>query len=182
MSPNLSFKIATQADIPKLVELINSAYRGEGSKAGWTTEADLLGGQRTDSHTLADQLQLSKAATDRSCVMMLAQNPNLIGCVYLEKKGDSSYLGMLTISPTQQNSGLGRILLLEAEKFCSQNWQVRKVHMTVISIRSELLAWYQRRGYQPTGEKQAFPYGDEKYGIPKRTDLEFLVLEKSIEV
>lgn len=169
---------ATLNDVPALAELVNSAYRGESSKAGWTTEADLLGGQRTDR----DSLEKEILTPDQKVLLLkpAAQSREISACVLLKKLGDSTaYLGMLTVNPQQQASGIGRELLFRAEQF-ARDWNCQKIKMTVIAQRSELIAWYERRGYHRTGAQERFPYGDERFGIPRREDLYFVVLEKKL--
>lgn len=157
-------------------ELVNSAYRGESSKKGWTTEADLLGGQRTDPAALSELIEKDNS------VVLVAENENsgkIEGCVHLEKQGEVCYLGMLTVKPTLQRKGLGGQLIEEAEAF-AQFWDCQRVYMTVIAQRSELIQWYENRGYRRTGERKEFPYGDERFGLPKAEGLYFEVLEKNI--
>jgi ribosomal protein S18 acetylase RimI-like enzyme len=165
---------ATFTDIPQLVILINSAYRGEHSKKGWTTEADILGGLRTDADSLEKMMDKQGAVILKFC-----NKENVLqGCVYLEKKENSMYLGMLTVSPLEQAKGIGKKLLFAAEKYaCDQKCSI--VEMTVISIRHELIAWYQKHGYYRTGETKLFP-SDEKFGIPKQP-LEFIVMRKEVQ-
>jgi len=175
----LAVRVASIDDAAALAALVNSAYRGDGSRAGWTTEADLLGGQRTDPQALEEFIERTTAVGDRA---MLVHEPagRIIACVQLERRGDGAYLGMLTIAPTLQAKGLGRRLLAAAEDFVRTEWQVRRVTMTVIEQRLELIDWYQRRGYARTGETAAFPYGDPRFGEPKRADLRFVVLAKDL--
>ncbi|GAB4020291.1 GNAT family N-acetyltransferase [Spirosoma migulaei] len=161
---------ATEQDIPALDKLVNSAYRGESSKKGWTTEADLLGGIRTDAQGLLIMLHNPNAT-----ILKYEAEGQLLGCVYLEKKGDELYLGMLTVSPEAQAGGIGKQLLAVAEKRAFTQ-QCRAISMTVITARHELIAWYERRGYQPTGETKPFP-NDPSFGLPKQP-LEFMVMEK----
>lgn len=163
---------ATLADTQALTELVNNAYRGDTSRKGWTTEADLLVGSRTDEEALHAMLRNPQAA------ILKAQAANrLVGCVYLERKGEQLYLGMLTVLPEVQTNGIGKRLLQTAEQHALDQ-QCRSVTMTVITARPELIAWYQRRGYQPTGVTQPFP-NDPRFGIPKQA-LEFVVLEKTL--
>lgn len=171
------FRPATAGDIPALHALIESAYRGDSAKRGWTHEADLLGGQRTDPDALVaileDGTQLLTVAHDECGA--------LVGCVNLQRKpGGIAYLGLLTVAPERQASGLGRALLAEAEQLASVGLGAARVEMTVIRQRPELIAWYERRGYALTGEERVFPYHDERFGVPRRSDLAFLVLEKPL--
>lgn len=157
-------------------ELVNSAYRGDSSKRGWTTEADLLGGQRTDSEGIKELIDRENS------VVLVAENENsgkIEGCVHLEKNEEKCYLGMLTVKPTLQGKGLGGMLLEEAEAF-AQFWDCNHIYMTVIAQRKELIEWYEKRGFRQTGETKPFPYGDERFGLPKVENLHFVVLEKKI--
>ncbi len=173
MYNNLHVAPATKDDITQLVELINSAYRGESSKEGWTNEADLLGGLRTDEQDL-EHLLLQQGNTMLVCT---GETNNLLGCVYLQLKGSVMYLGMLTVWPKLQAKGIGKHLLVAAEDFAKQH-NCNTIEMTVISVRRELVAWYNKRGYQATGDTKPFP-PDSKFGISKKP-LEFIVLSKSL--
>jgi ribosomal protein S18 acetylase RimI-like enzyme len=156
-------------DIPVLVRLINSAYRGEASKQGWTTEAALLRGElRTDEETLN---QMMKAG----CFLKYTKEGELQGCVYLEKQDEKLYLGMLSVSPRLQAQGIGKKLLAASEDHAIEK-KCNTVIMNVISVRHELIFWYERHGYKPTGKVTPFP-SDNKFGTPI-TSLEFVELEK----
>jgi ribosomal protein S18 acetylase RimI-like enzyme len=175
MTSGLETRRATDADAPALAALVNAAYRGESSRAGWTTEADLIGGQRVD----ADVIRTMIAAAG-SVILMHLRDDAPVGCVHLERTGDDCYLGMLTVQPARQGSGLGRQLLEAAEHWAIERWQSRSMSMSVIVQRPELIAWYERRGYVRTGELKPFPYGDERFGLPRRDDLAFEVLRKPL--
>ena len=165
---------AGEADLEAVADLVNSAYRGDSSRQGWATEADAVGGQRTDAQTLSADLAVKPGA-----VLMLHREAGvLLGCVWLvPAKARTWYLGMLTVRPDLQARSLGRRMLHAAEVYVRLKGGTR-IEMTVISIRDTLIAWYERRGYVATGETRPFPYGDAKFGIPLRDDLEFLVMEK----
>ena len=175
MTTALITRPATAADAPALVALVNDAYRGATSKAGWTTEADLLDGQRIDVEGLTDTI-----AKPGNVILLHEQDHVPVACVHLERTGDDCYLGMLTIRPPMQGAGLGRQLLEVAERWAIEHWSSRSMHMTVIVQRIELIAWYERRGYSRTGERKPFPYGDERFGVPRRADLAFEVLCKPL--
>ena len=165
---------ATDADIPALNDLVNSAYRGDNSRRGWTTEADLLDGVRTDESGLKTML-----ANPNATMLKYEQAGQLIGCVYLEQKGDSLYLGMLTVSPDAQAGGIGKQLMTAAEQVARAR-HCPTITMNVIPQRHELIAFYERRGYRPTGETEPFPMDDPRFGLPKQP-LSFIVMEKRID-
>ncbi len=158
-----------------VVALVESAYRGESSRAGWTTEADLLGGQRTDLAAVDD---LIRAAGSQ--VLLLALDDEVVACCHLAREGsDTVYLGLFAVRPDAQSLGLGTAIVAEADRL-AREWRARRIRMTVISARHDLLAWYHRLGFEPTGETEPFPYGDERFGIPTVPDLEFVVLERPV--
>jgi ribosomal protein S18 acetylase RimI-like enzyme len=171
----LAYRTASAADVPAIVALVESAYRGEVSKQGWTTEADLLGGQRTDPDGVAKLI-----VADGSRIVLGERDGRILACAHIERHGDWAYFGMFAVSPTLQGGGVGNAMLAECERAARDDWRCREMRMTVISVREELIAWYVRRGYRATGEKKPFPYGDPKFGLPKRDDLEFIVLAKPL--
>ena len=174
MTDKLTISPASPADLQELVALVNSAYRGESSKRGWTTEADLLGGIRTDEDSML------KLINDPNGVMLQCRNENneLLACVNLQRQQNQIYLGMLTVSPVLQGAGIGKELLKASEAYARQQ-KIDEIVMSVISIRSELIAWYERHGYTRTGETKPFPASDPSFGIPKQP-LEFIVLKKPL--
>ena len=173
MNDTPPLRLGRATDVPALVALVNSAYRGDSSRVGWTTEADLLGGQRIDVQRLAETIALPN-----NVVLLHEAQGEPIACVHLERTGADCYLGMLTIQPMIQGAGLGRRLLEAAERWAVTEWNARSIYMTVIVQRGELIAWYERRGYARTGEYQPFPYDDPRFGLPQRSDLKFEVLRK----
>lgn len=175
----LTLRAARRDDAEALSALVNSAYRGDSSRVGWTTEADLLGGQRTDPDALRSFIAQGETTGDR--VLLVHERAGAIdACVQLERRGDEAYLGMFTVRPTLQGGGLGKRLLAAAERDARARWGVTAVSMTVIAQRDALIAWYQRRGYRATGETAAFPYGDPRFGEPLRPDLHFVVLRRTL--
>jgi ribosomal protein S18 acetylase RimI-like enzyme len=164
---------ATIADVPELNFLVNDAYRGENSKKGWATEAHLLEGSRIDEETLRDYFK------DPNIILLkyTDENGKIVGCIYLEARGEKLYVGMASVSPLLQAGGIGRSLLEAAEEQAKQ-LGCNTLTMTVISIRHQLIAWYERRGYKVTGEILPF-HVDKKFGVPKQP-IELLVLEKNI--
>ena len=156
-----------------MFQLVNSAYRGDSSRAGWTTEADLLDGIRTDEPSLLAMIEKPHATV----LVYRKEERTITGCVYLEQMGTLIYLGMLTVSPLLQSKGIGKQLLRAAEDF-THSKGCTAIQMTVISVRKELIAWYERHGYAKTGETQPFPT-EERFGIPRQR-LEFVVMRKDI--
>lgn len=165
--------IATVEDVSSLNQLINSAYRGESSKKGWTTEAYLLTGLRTTENELSAII-----ANPINTILKFTDNNIIIGCVLLIEKEQQLYLGMLTVSPELQNSGVGKKLLQQAEIHAKKTG-LPKIVMTVISVRDELISWYKRNGYTDTGAREPFPASDVHIPIVEEP-LEFIVLEKRI--
>ena len=171
----LIFRPATHADIPALVALVTSAYRGDVSRQGWTTEADLLDGQRIDPDVLARDIGRA-----RSRILVAERGGEMLACAHVAEEDGTGYFGMFSVRPDLQGGGVGKAMLAEAERIAREEWQLPTMRMTVIDIRDELIAFYERRGYARTGIKKPFPYGDERYGIPKRKDLRFEILEKPL--
>jgi len=174
------FRDASLADVPALVALVTRAYRGEASRAGWTTEADLLEGQRIDPAVLREDI-----TRPRSRVLLAEHDGALLGCAHVaveDDEGDAAgYFGMFAVDPAFQGSGLGRAILAEAERVSREELGMDRMRMTVIVQRESLIAWYERRGYRRTGLYRPFPYGDERFGIPLRDDLRFELLEKELQ-
>jgi len=164
---------ATAEDVSSLNQLINSAYRGESSKKGWTTEANILEGKRTTEAELIEIIQDQK-----NTILKYSEDNEIIGCVLLVEKEDELYLGMLTVSPELQNSGIGKKLMQQAEIYAS-TLGLSKIVMTVISVREELISWYKRKGFVDTGVREPFPVSDV-FSQTTNEPLEFIVLEKWI--
>ena len=174
----MKFRRATAADVLAIVALVESAYRGEASRAGWTTEADLLDGQRTDP--AAVQQLIDDPATHVLLVEDVAVG--LLGSVTVTDEGERAaavHVGMFAVRPTEQGRGVGRALLAEAEVL-GRRLGRDLARMSVLAQRSELIAWYERRGYRRTGSREPFPYGDPRLGLPRRDDLVFEILQKPL--
>ncbi|MFE2811707.1 GNAT family N-acetyltransferase [Streptomyces nigra] len=171
----LAFRDATDADVDSIVALVESAYRGDSSRAGWTTEADILVGRRTDPEGV---LEVVKSPDSR--LLTVERDGRIVACCQLEHRGTYAYFGMFAVSPELQGAGLGKVIIAEAERQARATWGVTEMHMTVISVRNDLIAWYERRGYRRTGRMTPFPYGDERFGIPQRDDLQFELLVKRL--
>lgn len=166
----VQIRAATEADVAAVVALVESAYRGEASRGGWTTEADLLDGQRTDAAEVGPLVPH---------LLVAERDGSLVGCCVLEPREGSGYFGMFAVRPELQGAGIGDALLTAAENR-ARALALGRVEMTVLSGRAELIAYYERRGYRLTGDTSPFPYGDERFGLPRRVDLVFAVLAKDL--
>ena len=171
----LHYRDATVDDIPALVRLVTSAYRGEASRAGWTTEADLLEGNR-----IVPEVLLADIARPRSRILLAERDGTLLGCAHVAEEDGAGYFGMFAVRPGLQGGGMGRAILAEAERVAGEDWALPLMRMTVIDLRVELIEWYERRGYRRTGQTRPFPGTDPRFGLPLRDDLRFAVLEKEL--
>ncbi|MEI9985677.1 MAG: GNAT family N-acetyltransferase [Aliidongia sp.] len=175
-----TISVCKAADLEALAELVNAAYRGLDGQAGWTSEIDMVAGPRTTAATLAAEFDSSRDVT----ILGLRETGALLACIRLEKTADAQgkpacLIGMLAVRPGLQDRGLGRMMLERAEAE-ALGWGAGTARMTVVSVRDSLIAWYERRGYRRTGETEAFPYDDDRFGTPMRPDLAFVVLEKAL--
>lgn len=171
----LQFRAATPDDVPAVVALVESAYRGEASRAGWTTEADLLDGRRTGPDDVGAVI-----ARPLSRLLLAERGGALVACAHVAVEDGAGYFGMFSVVPGLQGGGIGHAVLAEAERVARAEFGMAMMRMTVIDVREELIAWYERRGYRRTGLKKPFPYGDARFGLPRRDDLRFEVLEKPL--
>jgi len=188
-SAALTFRRASLLDMARIAEHVQCAYRGASGRVGWTTESDLLDGQRTDAQELRELLCSQEAqlwlvegpATPASGHAPGPDASELLGSVVIRREPVGvMHLGMLAVRPDQQAQGIGRALLELAERLAVELGWGDRIEMTVIAQRPELIAWYERRGYRVTGERRPFPYGDARFGLPRRSDLYFCVLEKRL--
>ena len=173
--PELTFRDATLSDVDALVGLIESAYRGDDSRQGWTTEADLLAGQRTDAEGVREVI-----LAPGSRLLIAERSGETVCCCQLQKRDAYAYFGMFSVSPGQQGGGVGKTVIAEAERIAREEWGAREMRMTVIRQREDLIAFYERRGFRRTGAFEPFPYGDDRFGVPLRDDLEFAELAKPL--
>lgn len=171
----LHFRAATPADLDAIVALVTSAYRGDTSRAGWTTEADFLDGNRIDAEVLRTDIE-----RPGSRVLLAERGGELLACAHVSEEDGAGYFGMFSVVPGLQGAGIGKQVLAECERIARDDWRLPAMRMTVIDIRDELIAFYERRGYRRTGILKPFPYGDERFGLPRRDDLRFEVLEKAL--
>ncbi len=167
---------AGRGEVGAVVALVESAYRGEESRQGWTTEADLVEGQRTDV-TAVGVLVDDPATT----VLVAYADDRLVGCCALTgRPGRPARLSMLAVDPASQGLGVGRALLDEAARRAWEVLGASALDLAVLAPRSELRAWYRRRGFVETGRTEPFPYGDPRFGLPVRDDLELVVVERPL--
>ena len=174
---DLVCRTADVDDVDAIVTLVTAAYRGDSSREGWTTEADLLEGQRVDSEGVVADIQ-----KPGSLILLGESEGETVACVHLEQEADAGYFGMFAVHPRMQGSGLGKAVMAEAERIVRDDWSLPAMRMTVIDVRDSLLAFYERRGFVRTGETEPFPYGDPRFGIPQRDDLRFAVLVKQLDI
>ena len=173
---SIAFRAATEADIPAVIKLVTSAYRGPESRQGWTTEADILDGPRIHPDILAADI-----SRPRSMVLLGERDGDgLLACAHIAAEDDACYFGMFAVRPAQQGGGAGKAILAEAERIAREQWGLGCMRMAVIDLRESLIAFYLRRGYARTGIHRPFPYGDERFGIPLRADLRLELLEKPL--
>ncbi len=171
----IALRDAQPEDVPAIVALVESAYRGDVSRTGWTTEADLLDGQRIDANGIAADLD-----RPHSRIRLASREGELLACAHVAENDGAGYFGMFAVRPDLQGAGLGKIMIADAERVAREEWAMATMRMTVIDVRAELIAFYERRGYRRTGAHQPFPYGDPRFGLPRRDDLRFEVLEKAL--
>ncbi|MDH5425690.1 MAG: GNAT family N-acetyltransferase [Gammaproteobacteria bacterium] len=171
----LTYRLAVKADIDNIVKLVESAYRGDSSRQGWTTEADFIAGQRTDRQEIMEIL-----AKPDHVILLCEYRSRLMASVQLNRDSAKAYLGMFAVEPPKQGQGIGLSLLKQAESYVLKEWGSVALNMRVISTREELINWYCRHGYEKTGKSTPFPYAEPRYGIPNRDDLELETLEKKL--
>ena len=191
----IQFRLMNECDIPDVVDHVQAGYRGD---KGWTHEFNLVDGQRVDESMLLDTLK-SSASEIYLLIYQLSSPPptnenpvlniihetcvlsgnNVIGCIQLDYCTDITHFGLFTVNPKLQNLGFGRWLLQKAEEF-SVLRSIKRLGMSVLSVRGELIAWYERRGFKKTGITAKFP-NDQRFGIPKVENLTFVEMIKFLE-
>ncbi len=196
-----TWSLVTPPEAATVASFVNTAYRGELAKSGWTSEAHFIKGQRTDEQSIIDFLR-----QPNHWMLQLYQNSQRVAVVQLQEttielpeladkagteelpSSESSLhsqimsqimLGMLTVHPTIQNRGFGKKLLEISESFAREKGYTQML-MTVITIRESLIAYYLRRGYQCSKKHSPFPYGQAQFGLPEREDLQFVYLFKNL--
>jgi GNAT superfamily N-acetyltransferase len=174
--PDLEFRDAVAADAPAVRSLVVRSYRGESSRTGWTTEADILTDERIDLPGVEQKI----AAPD-GFVLLGHGAGELVACCELRRSGAQvAYFGLFAVEPRYQAGGIGRRVLDHAERLAVRRWAVTAMELQVIAQRTDLIAWYRRRGYSPTGERRSFPFDALVNGVALRSDLYFAVLAKEL--
>ena len=155
---------------------MNVAYRLDESRDGWTTETDLVGGPRADETMLLKDIERTG-----SRIILASRDGELVGCAHVTQiSASAAYFGLFAVRPSEQGTGVGRQLLAEAECVAREEWQLATLEMTVLDVRTELLAYYGRRGFQPTGDFKPFPPPGVDGIIVLREGLQLVVLRKDL--
>ena len=168
-----AFRTASPADAEAIATLVNAAYRPEPGASGWTHEAHLVAGNRSNANQVIECI-----AKQGSCVLLGLHGSDIVACVHLEKNGDDGYIGMLSVEPTLQGTGIGKQMLAYAENHAKTIFACKKLVMVVITARTELMSFYLRRGYKKTGSVTDFPQALGA-GTPKHSGLKIEQLEKT---
>jgi ribosomal protein S18 acetylase RimI-like enzyme len=169
-----TFRAATKSDTEAISNLVNRAYRPDADFAGWTHESLLVAGNRINVTQVSEIM-----AKPDSAVLIGLNDSELVACIHVEKNGDSSYIGMFAVNPLLQGAGVGKTMLAHAEQYAKNNFGSSKYCMVVMSDRSELISFYQRRGYQKTGMVMDYPLAAGA-GTPKHADTKIEVLVKQV--
>jgi len=173
--PNPHITIASVENISAIKDLINSAYRGEAAAKTWTSEADLIAGdKRTDENDLQNLMKQPGSVF----LKYIDEEQKMIGCVNLQQHNHKIYLGMLSVLPGSQGAGIGKQLLQASEEY-AKHLRCTTIYMSVISLRTELINWYLRYGYHATGESK--PFIEDKLTGKHLRPLEFMIMEKILD-
>ena len=174
---HLKFRFAQSADITKLVDLINSAYRQQHGNS-WTSEAEIVTGQRINASQLEHAL-----SQDHFQLWIALQDEQIVACIGLTFNLYDVEIGTFCITPHFQNQGIGKQVLDFAENYVRQKIRLEHQHlndfvMWVLSARTELIAYYERRGYVQTGSVDDYPLNAD-VGRPM-IDLHLIEMRKAI--
>lgn len=170
----LGFRPAGEADVATVVALVQSAYRGDASRAGWTNEADFVGGTRIDADGVRAMLGGGQ------CLLLAERAGEVIACCHLRSDGPDCWFGLFAVAPGLQGQGIGDALLAQAECLAGERFAASCLRMKVIWLRDSLIDWYRRRGYAATGARMPFPYDDPRSGLPLRDDLHFIEMARDL--
>jgi GNAT superfamily N-acetyltransferase len=170
-------RIAGPDDLEAIRDLIEAAYRGSESLTGWTSEGDIIDGERLSREQLADVL------ADPATLMLVSETTDgvITGCASISRKVHGAEFGKFAVRPALQNAGAGKRILAACENAFAREWGGGLMTMTVIRGRSELIAFYERRGYRATGESLPLAKVHDTPGWTKGRDLILDVYAKQIE-
>jgi GNAT superfamily N-acetyltransferase len=171
--PASPFRFATGEDAESILAIVEAAYRATGEGAGWTTESHLLAGRRTGIEEVRALI-----SSETGGLLTFRDGDVVVASCHLDRRAGHAYFGMFAVTPGRQAQGLGKGMLAEAERIARDEWRMTEMRLTVLSVRGDLIAWYERRGFAPTGQTSPFPYGDERFGVPRVDDLRFVELAK----
>jgi GNAT superfamily N-acetyltransferase len=135
MTTTLPIRLSACADAENITALINAAF--------YPCEGFFVEAPRTNKGEV-EQL-MSKGA-----FLLAEAGDKLIGCVYVELRGERSYLGLLSVDPALQRGGFGSFLMDAAENYCRERGS-RFMDIYIVNLRTELPPFYERRGYVATG-------------------------------
>ena len=172
MTMDISFRYADTDDVDALHSLIERAYRGEEALKSWTSEASLLNAPRTSPKELREMV-----SSDNQRFVVAELDDRLVGCALIERRGADGYFGMLTIDPRMQTAGLGSKLLARIEADVRDLWRCTAMTLRMVNLRSEMIAWYERRGYALTGHRDPFPF--DLHPAAGRSDFDFVEMRKT---
>jgi len=166
------FRVAGESDAGAIANLVNQAYRPEAGSSGWTNESELVSGNRTSADQIAAMM-----SQPSSIILVGITGIEIVACVHVDKDNSHSHIGMLAVNPSLQGAGVGKQMLAYAEGYANVHFGAKKFTIVVVTTRSELIAFYLRRGYRQTGIVMDYPLSAGA-GIPKHSDLKIEVLEK----
>ncbi len=172
---NLKFSKLTKDDIKAVVELINKAYR-ENNPNSWTSEAHLLSGIRVNEDNINDILE-----EKNSKIYIAKFEDKIAGTIQAKLEDEDIHIGLFAVHPDFQSFGVGKKLLEFTEQSSMKLYNADKFKMQVISIRTDLIEFYKRRGYEVTNTFLEFPKS-ELWNFRTNEELRFVVLEKNIKI
>jgi ribosomal protein S18 acetylase RimI-like enzyme len=166
----LKIRKASTEDATAITRLVNAAYRPELGAQGWTHESHIVSGERTNAVQVA-------SALEKSTVLVGLYGTEIVACVQIERDGIDAYIGMLAVDPMRQATGLGKVMLSQAESYAETSLGAQRFALIVVKARTELVQFYLRRGYDDTGKSLPYPI-DSGVGTPRSDNLELIVLRK----
>jgi len=188
---NNAIQLATDADVPALSKLINLCYRGgeagtESELQGWTSEVGLVSGLRIQTNDLLTFIHrpdvhffcIKNHAAIIACFSLTLKSTQALSSIAPDTQSICEF-GSFAVHPSYQAQGLGKQLLSLAEAFARNQFHCTLMQMQVLSPREDLIAYYQRRGYQLTSAHAPFPK-HLPVGTPIQDDLNLVMMEKDL--